>query len=446
MIDEDLKLELRYASIDEFVMYAANNKIHPESQVDRVMASMREFGFIVPMLTKSEEDKTIVAGHCRLVAAKRLGYKECPYIPADHLTEAQTKAYRIADNRLAELAETDFEMLEAEFDGLIEEGFDLDFTGFDQDERQAVHKKVQQAKNDAANGQKGEDDFGTVPMNPITRPGDVWYLGPHRLICGDSLLPETMNALIGNDQVHMIATDPPYAIYGSATGISSDICDDKMVRPFFEKVLSITKERLPWFGHAYLCCDWRSWASIWESCKRTPSMEPKNLIVWDKGGAGLGSNYANTFELIGFFHKLPAQTAMGSRPAGIRSVNKPNVMRHNRPTGEDREHNAAKPVALFRDLIMNSSGPGDVVLEPFCGSGTTIIAADQTDRICLACDMEPKWCDVTIGRFMRLRETKVTLGENGPTFQEIAQQRVGDVPDLSPRADDSGGSDDEVVH
>lgn len=443
---EELRLDLRYAPLEDFIMYANNPKQHPEAQVDRIMASMKEFGWIVPMLTKSEDDMTLVAGHGRLLAGKRLGYKEAPYIPATHLTEAQTRAYRIADNRLAELADTDFEALDAEFEGLIEDGFELDFTGFDKDERQDVHKQVQRMRHDEERGQKGEDDFGTVPMNPITRPGDIWHLGPHRLICADSLSPQTLNVLIGAEQIHMIATDPPYAIYGSATGIASDITDDKMVRPFFEKILNMAKERLPWFGHAYMCCDWRSWSAIWESCKATPTMEPKNLIVWDKGGAGLGSNYANTFELIGFFSKLPAQTAMGNRPSGQRPIHKPNVMRHNRPTGENREHNAAKPVALFRDLIENSSGPGDVVLEPFAGSGTTIIAADQTDRLCLAVEIEPKWCDVIIGRFMRLRETPVTLGESGPTYQELAQERRNDLNSNDDPLEENGQESGEVVH
>lgn len=429
--------------IDTLIPWARNSRTHTDEQVAQVAASIREFGWTNPVLI-AEDD--ILAGHARVMAARKLGISTIPCIDLSHLSPAQRRAYVIADNRLAENAGWDLEMLTAEFDELIEEGFDLDFTGFDQDERQNVAKKVQKARNDAMDGQKGEDDFGTVPMNPITRPGDVWHMGPHRLICGDSLDGETLTTLIGDDGCHLIATDPPYAIYGSATGIASDITDDKMVRPFFEKILTIAKLRLPWFGHAYVCCDWRSWPAIWESCKRVPTIEPKNLIIWDKGGAGLGSNYANTFECIGFFSKLPAQTAMGNRPAGQRSIHKPNVMHHNRPTGKDREHNAAKPVALFRDLIYNSTGPGDVVLDPFCGSGTTIIAADQCDRICLAVDIEPKWCDVTVGRFLRLRETKVTLGENGPTYQEVCQQRVGDVPELSPAADQNDDDSQEVVH
>lgn len=437
-------LKITYKQRDKLIPYARNSRTHSEQQVMQVAASIREFGWTNPVLVNGKDG--ILAGHARVMAAAKLGITDIPCIDLAHLSPAQQRAYIIADNRLAENAGWDNIVLEAEFDELTEEGFDLDFTGFELTDRQSVHKQAEKAKNEARDNQKGEDDFGTVPMNPISRPGDVWHMGPHRLICGDCMLAETLQTLIGSEQVHMIATDPPYAIYGSATGIASDITDDKMVRPFFEKVLGIGKEFLPWFGHAYISCDWRSWPAIWESCKRVPTMEPKNLIVWDKGGAGLGSNYANTFELIGYFAKLPQQTAMGNRPSGQRSIHKPNVMRHNRPTGADREHNAAKPVALFRDLIYNSSGPGDVVLDPFCGSGTTIIAADQTDRICLAIDIEPKWCDVTIGRFIRLRETPVTLGDNGPTFQEIAQQRIGDVPDLAPTVAKKNGDDPEAVH
>lgn len=411
--------------VDELIPWATNSKIHTDEQVAEIAASIRQFGWTNPVLI-AEND--IIAGHARVMAARKLGITTVPCVDLSHLSAAQRRAYVIADNRLAEKAAWDFEMLTTEFDALIEEGFDLDMTGFNLDDRQDVTKKAAKSRDEKMQGQKGEDDFGTVPMDAITRPGDIWHLGPHRLICGDSLQAFTLKALIGPDTVHLIATDPPYAIYGSATGIASDITDDKMVRPFFERILGIAKDRLPWFGHAYICCDWRSWPAIWESAKHVPSIEPKNLIMWDKGGAGLGSNYANTYECIGFFSKLPKQTAMGNRPSGQRAIHKPNVMRHNRPTGKDREHNAAKPVALFRDLINNSTGPGDTVLDPFIGSGTTLIAADQTDRVCLAVDIEPKWCDVTIGRFIRLRETPVRLGENGPTYQEIAKQRIGDVP------------------
>lgn len=414
-----------YRDIKELIPYASNAKNHDETQVAELAASIREFGWTRPVLI--DEKNTIRAGHGCVLAARKLGLQKVPCIVLAGLSEAQLKAYTIADNRLSEKAAWNWELLAAELEGLNDlEGFAMELTGFDLDDLKDVKKKAGKARDEREQGQEGEDDFGTVPMAPITRPGDVWHIGPHRLVCGDSLDNETLDALLAGVQAHLILTDPPYAIYGSATGIASDITDDKMVRPFFEKVLGIGAQRLPWFGHLYVCCDWRSWPAIWESAKRVPSIEPKNLLMWDKGGAGLGSNYANTYELIGFFSKLPKQTAMGHRPAGQRPIHKPNVLRYNRPTGKEREHNAAKPVGLMRELIENSSGPEDLVLEPFCGSGSTMVAADQTGRVCYAVDIAPGWCDITIGRMQRLRDYQARLGENGPTFQEIAQERAGD--------------------
>ena len=412
----DEVLKVIYKQRDKLIPYARNSRTHSEEQVMQVAASIREFGWTNPVLINGEDG--ILAGHARVLAAIKLSITDIPCIDLSHLTESQQRAYVIADNKLAENAGWDLTVLETEFESLIEDGFELDFTGFDQDEREKVHKQVEKAKHDALDGQQGEDDFGTVPMNPITRPGDVWHLGPHRLICGDSLAADTLQVLVGDEQVHMVLTDPP----------TLDLENDKLMRPFFEHALSAAKRYLPWFGHAYLCCNWHSWPTVWDVCKSVQTIEAKNLIVWDKGDTSLGPNYGDAFELIAYFSKLPDRTIMDNKSSGERAIHKPNVMRHSRPTGEDREHNAAKPVALFRDLIYNSSGPGDVILEPFCGSGTTIIAADQTDRICLAVDIEPKWCDVTIGRFIRLRETPVTLDENGPTYQEVAQQREGDAP------------------
>jgi DNA modification methylase len=346
-----------------------------------------------------------------------------PVIDRADMTDAQFRAYVIADNRVAEKAGWDMQVLASEFAGLRDEGFALDFTGFDEKQRIAVEKAADKARRDAENGQEGEDDPPKVPVHPVSRPGDLWHLGPHRLIVGDSFEKITRKRLIGSDQVHLIACDPPYAIYGNSAGVASDIADDKMVRPFFERALRLASEHLPWFGHAYFFTDWRSWASIWEAARTVPGLVPKNMLVWDKGGAGLGSNYAMTHELVAFFHKLPKQTAMGHRQAGIRSVMRPNILRHNRVTGEERQHNAAKPVALMRDLIEASTGPGDLVFDPFCGSGTTLIAADQTNRLCITSEIDPINADIAVHRFKRLRPGDVTLGDGGPTFETVQAQR-----------------------
>ena len=389
-----------------------NPRTHSDDQVDRIAASIQEFGWTSPLLVAEDEDGwRILAGHGRVAAAIKLGIDSVPTLDLSRLSPEQRMAYVIADNKLAEDAGWHSDTLAEIFENLNQAGFALDVTGFSFAEAEDIMKAARRnvGAADGVGGQEGEDDFGEVQENATTRFGDEWRMGGHRLICADSMKADTFEKLIGDDQVHMIATDPPYAIYGSATGIASDISDDKMVRPFFDKVLTIAKDRLEWFGHAYVFCDWRSWPAIWEACKGVPHIEPKNLLMWDKGGAGLGSNYANTYECVAFFAKLPKQTAMGNRPSGQRPVHKPNVLRHNRPSGADRLHNAAKPVALLRELIENSSGPGDVVLDPFTGSGSVTIAADQTDRICLSVEIDPGWCDVVLNRFHKLREIEPEL-------------------------------------
>jgi hypothetical protein len=207
-----------------------------------------------------------------------------------------------------------------------------------------------------------------------------------------------------------------------------------MVQPFFEGVLRLVRDYLPWFGHAYIFCDWRSYPTLAMMRKRVETVELRNLLVWDKGGSGLGSNYANTHELVAFFAKLPPQTAMGHRAVGVRPVHKPNILRHDRPAGLERQHNAAKPVKLMRELIENSTGPDDVVLEPFCGSGSTMVAADQLGRRCIAVDIEPKWCDVTIGRMMKVREIEARLNApDGPTYREVVSDRAAKAPTPAPK-------------
>jgi DNA modification methylase len=420
MTDRPDPLKVEYRKVSELLPYARNSRTHTDEQVAELAGLIKEFGWTEPIITKGN---TIAAGHARLRAARILGMDTVPVIDRADMTDAQFRAYVIADNRVAEKAGWDMQVLASEFAGLRDEGFALDFTGFDEKQRLGVEKAADKARRDQENGQEGEDDPPKVPVHPVSRPGDLWHLGPHRLIVGDSFEKITRKRLIGSDQVHLIACDPPYAIYGNSAGVASDIADDKMVRPFFERALRLASEHLPWFGHAYFFTDWRSWASIWEAARTVPGLVPKNMLVWDKGGAGLGSNYAMTHELVAFFHKLPKQTAMGHRQAGIRSVMRPNILRHNRVTGEERQHNAAKPVALMRDLIEASTGPGDLVFDPFCGSGTTLIAADQTNRLCITSEIDPINADIAVHRFKRLRPGDVTLGEGGPTFETVQAQR-----------------------
>lgn len=252
------------------------------------------------------------------------------------------------------------------------------------------------------------DDVPDLPAVPKCKKGDTYKLGPHFVLCGDSFedaTGERIDAIAGGKaSVDMVLTDPPYAIYGSSSGVSSEVADDQMVRPFFASIGRVIAARLRWFGHAYVHCDWRSWASVWEGLQRG-GLSPKNCLVWDKVSAGLGSSYANTHEFVGFFAKLPPEGAV-MRRAGYegqqRTVHRPNLLRHDRVRGEEREHNAAKPVALLEELIANSSDAGELVLDLFGGSGSTLIAADRAGRRCVTVEKDPKWCDAIAARWERL--------------------------------------------
>lgn len=420
----------RTVHIDSLRPSPENPNIHSDEQIDAIADSMRRWGFTQEMIVVEQPGEPdawkILAGHGRRLGAIKAGIDDIPVNDVTHVPEAERPALMVSDNKLASMAETDDPKLAAIFEDMNTNGVPLEHSGFDIEEANEVMKAQRSTpgESDGNGGQTGEDEFGEVVQNPVSRIGDTWLLGPHRLVCGDCMDNDVIEKLIDGEQVHLVATDPPYAIYGSSTGMASDIADDKMVVPFFERVLQLARDVLPWFGHAYVFCDWRSWPAIHGASKITAHMEPKNLLMWDKGGAGLGTNYVMSYECIGFFHKLPKQTAMGDRKSGVKLVYKPNVLRHPRPRGDDRQHNAAKPVALMRDLIDNSSGPGDVVLEPFAGSGTTIIAADQTERVCLATEIDPGWCDVILTRFWKLREDEPMLQPPDPNMDAIPYSQV----------------------
>lgn len=358
--------------------------------VDRIVRSIEEFGYLQPVVVQRKTYR-LLAGHGRLEALKKSGAKKIPVIIAD-LPDGRAEAFAIADNRAGDLSDWDGSKLADVLGGL------------EKDLQQAAGYTEREIENllEAAMPEAVEDDAPPAPPGkPVTEGGDVWELDRHLVGCCDSLDGKALNQLRKENEIAAVVTDPPYAIYGSSTGIASDITDDKIVRPYFEALFRLCESVLPWFGHAYTFCDWRTWPAIWESARRT-AMSSKNCIVWDKGGGGLGTNYMLCYELIGFFSKLPAQNAMGHRKSGQRQVHRPNIMRYERVKGKDRHHNAAKPVPLLAELIQNSTDKGAWILDPFGGSGSTLIAAEKTARRCLMVDLEPKWVDVTVSRWQAL--------------------------------------------
>lgn len=373
----------------------AGNPRNNEEAVDAVAASILRFGFAAPLVAR-RENRELIAGHTRLKAALKLGLDRVPVRFVD-LGEAEAHALALADNRLGEIATWHDATLGEALRNLTAAEVDVGGLGWSDEALGSLTGQAAPAAGPREPGADDDDQEHEHPDAPIESVlGELYELGPHRLICGDSTKAETFEQLLAEvgGTVDLVFTDPPYAIYGSSSGLSSSITDDKIVRPFFLAVLERAQAVLPYFGAAYVCCDWRSWPSWWEQAKGL-RLEPKNLLIWDKNGSGLGSNWSNAHELIGYFLKLPEQhTMQAKRKAGIRPVLSPNVIRANRPSGDARQHNAAKPVDLIEHVITKTGDHVKTVLDLFGGSGTTLIAAARIGRRAFVSEIEPRYCDI----------------------------------------------------
>jgi DNA modification methylase len=400
--------------VAELIPYARNSRTHSPQQVDKIAASIREFGFLNPIIVDGKNG--IVAGHGRVMAAQKLGLASLPVIEAAHLTEAQKRAYVIADNRLALDAGWDNDMLKIELQDLDAEGFDLSLTGFNPDE-------IGNFLAEPTEGLTDEDAVPEVPSVPVTVEGDVWVLGRHRLMCGDSTSIDAVERLMDGRKADMVFTDPPYALFGNSTGVAG-ITDDNMVRSFFRDIMTNLKLTAKPYSHIYMCCDWHSAFSI-EAVARSLELKAKNLCIWDKGDGGVGAMYQQCYEMVWFFDNSPtAKTTMGKVKAGVRTVQgKPNIWRVKRHM-KDRVHNAQKPVDLVRIPVGASSDSGDLVLDLFGGSGTTMIAAECEARASCLMELDPKYCDVIIKRWQDFTGQEATLEGSGETFNALAAKRI----------------------
>ncbi len=342
----------------------------------------------------ANQDGEIFAGNMRFRAAEALEWTEIPVI-LEEVPDELAKARALRDNNeWGDWQEDELAALLQELGGELAAD-----VGFDDSYLKNLLDTV------GGSGSKDPDQVPELAAEAVAQLGDLWLLGDHRLQCGDSTQPDEVKRLMNGKKADLFMTDPPYAIYGSATGLSSDIADDRMVRPFFLEILRAAAGNATMWAHIYICCDWRSWPSWWEMAKRA-KLAPKNLIVWDKELPGLGSMYGNAYELVAFFALLPPKKPVmtSSAPTGQRQVHKPNVWRG--PYVRDRDHNAQKPVDLFKFLIENSTDAGDLVLDLFCGAGTAIIAAEEVGRHCYAMDIDPSWIDVTVRRWEEITGRK----------------------------------------
>jgi DNA modification methylase len=413
----DFQHVTRTVKVADLKPYERNARTHSREQVEELRAAIRLFGFTSAVIV--DEDGLLVAGHGRRLAAMAEGLTDVPAIEVRGLTAQQKRALALADNKLPLNAGWDDTLLALELGNLKADGFDLSLTGFSLAEHDDI---LGPAPNTDGTD---EDDAPAPPDRPTSRAGELWILGRHRLLVGDSFDREDVDRLLDKKLADMVLTDPPFAIYGSSTGIGSDIADDKMVRPFFEKLGAVIIERVPEFAHVYVHCDWRSYATLWHGLK-SARLTPKNCIVWDKGHFGLGGMYGNAHEFVAFFARLPPQKAMTSgNKRGQRPVlGCANIFKASRVTGEERQHNAAKPVELLEWIIGNSSDEGGLVLDLFGGSGSTLIACEHKNRRCAIMEMEPRFADVILERWCRTSSQEAHLEtDEGISWSQAKRER-----------------------
>ena len=373
--------------------YARNARTHSEEQVAQIAASIAEFGFTNPILAGS--DGIIVAGHGRLAAAQKLGMETVPVVVLDHLTPTQRRALIIADNRIAENAGWDDAMLRIELQSLQDDGFNLDITGFDADALVAIMA----GEETTVDGNTDEDAVPEVPVTPISRPGDIWVLGEHRLLCGDSTVAESYDRLMQGEPADMVFTDPPYNVdYANSAkdkmrGTDRPILNDNLGDGFYDFLLAALTPMLQHCAGATYIAMSSSELDTLQQAFRAAGGKWSTFIIWAKHTFTLGrADYQRQYEPI--LYGWPEEATRhwcGDRDQG-------DVWNIKKPQKNDL-HPTMKPVELVERALRNSSRPGDTVLDPFGGSGTTLIAAEKSGRKTRMIELDPKYCDVIVRRW-----------------------------------------------
>jgi DNA modification methylase len=429
-------LSVTYRNISELKPFPRNARTHSRKQIKQIASSIREFGLTNPVLIDDHDQ--IIAGHGRVQAAKLLGLNEVPTIQIANLSSAQKRAYILADNRLAEKAGWDKEILAIELEVLRADGFEVELTGFEVSEVDIILDEAAATKSD-----RHQDDNIPDPQPAVTRIGDVWQLGSHRLSCGNAIEGGFYGPLLQGSKASLIFTDPPYnvPIDGNVANIGGKgqvqyrsfvMGSGEMTSLDFTAFLTGTLRQLA--VHSvdgsihFICMDWRHMGEILAAGHQVYS-ELKNVCVWNKSNGGMGSFYRSKYEMV-FVWKLGTAAHANNFELGQHGRYRTNVWDYagvntfgSRRMDDLQMHPTVKPVALVADAIKDCSKQGDIVLDPFCGSGTTIIAAERTGRKARALEIDPIYVDVAIRRWEQLTGKSATLS-SGETFEEVTEQRT----------------------
>ena len=398
--------EMQLVPITKLVPYVNNARTHSPKQINKLRSSLREFGFINPVII--DRDYGVIAGHGRILAAKEEGILEVPCVFADHLTEAQKKSYIIADNRMAMDAGWDEELLRVEIEALQAADFDPLLTGFDE-------KELSKLFDDGKDIQ--EDDFevdAELQKPTFTKTDDIWTLGRHRLVCGDSTKKETYDALMGDVKANLVITDPPYNV--NYEGSAGKIKNDNMANDAFYQFLldAFTNMEAVMTGDASIYVFHADTEGLnFRRAFADAGFYLSGCCIWKKQSLVLGrSPYQWQHEpvLYGWKKNGKHQWYTGRKETTIWEFDKPK---------KNGDHPTMKPIALLAYPIMNSSMSNAVVLDPFGGSGSTLIACEQSDRICYTVELDEKFCDVIVKRYIEQVGSSdgVTVQRDGVTFR-----------------------------
>jgi len=409
-------VNLEHFQLDALIPFAKNSRTHSGDQVAQIAASIKEFGFTNPVLI--DNDGGIIAGHGRVMAARKLKLKEVPCIRLGHLTDAQKRAYVIADNKLALNAGWDDEMLKLELGDLKELNFDLSLTGFSTDEINAL------LTPDVVEGLTDEDAVPDTPEEPVTRLGDVWILGNHRLMCGDSTSIEQAEKLMGGVKADMVFTDPPYNVAYEGRGeknklgpIKNDNMSDESFEQFCRDIFSTYDAVMKPLSCIYVCHPDSQTAPKLAFEKTFAELFKKaSTLIWVKQSAGMGwQDYRAQHEPILYGWKK----GDGGKHFYCGDRSKTTVWQIGRDAQVSYDHPTQKPVALPEEAIKNSSKGEDVVLDLFGGSGSTLIACEKTGRINRSMELDPKYCDVIVQRWQEFTGKTATLESTGQPFMPV---------------------------
>jgi DNA modification methylase len=431
--DPNLCVELR--PIDQIKSAPHNPRKHSERQIKQIAVSIQSFGFNVPVLVK--HDNEVVAGEGRVKAAKQLGLQEIPVIRLEHLTEAQARAFMVADNRLSEVSEWDDQLLGQLLKELseLELDFSLEATGFSAPE---IDLRIEGVSSD----DEPDPADKIIDVNegpPISKVGDLWHLDAHSIMCANALEAESYNKLMQGDRAAMVFCDPPYnqKIYGHVSGKGRIhhrefvMASGEMTREQFTAFLAECSRLMVAYSIdgaiEFICMDWQHIEDLL-AATRLAKLELKNICVWVKNNAGMGSLYRSRHEFILVF-KNGTAPHRNNIELGRHGRNRTNVWEYSGANGFGRQsdegnlsalHPTVKPVRMIADAMLDCSARGDIVLDPFLGSGSTLIAAERVGRTCRGIELDPLYVDVAIRRWQAYTGDSAVQAGTGKCFNELA--------------------------